>query len=36
MVGDEKMSDKISRIRVIINGEVIIDTDKVIEGDEEE
>ncbi len=30
------MNDKISRIKVIINGETIIDTNKPIEGDEEE
>jgi len=28
--------DKISRIKVIINGEVILDTDNPIEGEEEE
>lgn len=30
------MSEIVKRIKVIINGEVIIDTDKVIEGGEEE
>jgi len=36
MVGDEKMSEFVKRIVMIINNKTVIDTNRIIEGDEEE